>query len=325
MALLTFYFALLLFNIIINITGIPNKEVITFKGNCELSEIIEKKVSFFKNILDGESIFLSKLIPKVENNISLDEYTLETDPANPKLTFPKNDLAVWTFPNFYTQGVVEILLEKHKEKLSTIKYWIVDLRENEGGDVSVGNKLLPFIYTNPIIWYQEKTRLTEDNFNNLYNNYISEAIEGLPAEQKKYYDSTFAITKTHFGEYGDLYNKTVIADTIKFDSITLKPEKVILLINNNTFSSGELFTILARQSNKVTVVGQNSAGSIDYGNILRYKTNCPSITITLPSTRNNWLDYGISIDRDKVKPNIYLGVEVKDWIEYSYDHFLQKK
>jgi hypothetical protein len=55
---------------------------------------------------------------------------------------------------------------------------------------------------------------------------------------------------------------------------------------------------LARQSDKVIVMGEKSAGSIDYGNILTYKTNYPNISLTLPSARYNWLDYGMSIDRD---------------------------
>ncbi|MDP1816322.1 MAG: S41 family peptidase, partial [Leadbetterella sp.] len=285
------------------------------------TELIEKKTRFFKNILDAQSLILGKQFPKSIDNISIDDYSLENDPSNPKLTFPKNDLAVWTFPNFYSQNeeVVQTLFNKHKEKLATTKYWIIDLRDNEGGDVSVGNLLLPFIYTKPIIWSSEKIRLTEDNFNNLYNAYIKEAVESLPIEKQKYYDSTFAITKTHFGEFGSLYNEIKTADTITFDKELPSPQKIVILINENTFSSGELFTILAKQSDKVIVMGQKSAGSIDYGNVLKYKTNCPGIRLTIPSSRNNWLDQGISIDRDKIQPEIYISKNIKNWLEFAYN------
>ena len=74
---------------------------------------------------------------------------------------------------------------------------------------------------------------------------------------------------------------------------------------------------MARQSDKVIVLGENSAGSIDYGNILSYKTNCPNISVTLPSSRNNWLDFGISIDRDKVQPDIYIPKNVSNWIDFA--------
>lgn len=284
------------------------------------TEIVEKDVKFFKNILDAQSMILGRRFPKVTDSISLDDYSLENDPTNPKLSFPKTDLAVWTFPNFYSQNeeVVQALLAKYKDRLAATEYWIIDLRDNEGGDVRVGNLLLPFVYTKPIVRSSEKMRLTEDNFNNLYNDYIKEAVEGLPLEKRKYYDSTFAVTRTHFGEFGSIYNTSKIADTISFDNRLPNPKRIGLLINENTFSSGELFAILARQSDKVVVLGQKSAGSIDYGNVLKYRTNCPSICLTLPSARNNWLDQGVSIDRDKVRPDVYIKRETKDWIDFSY-------
>lgn len=284
------------------------------------TEVVENKAILFKNILDAKELILSRVFPESKDTISLDDYALENDPLNPKLNFPKTDLAVWTFPNFYSQNtdVVETLLEKHKTKLETTKNWIIDLRKNEGGDVRVGNLLLPFLNTRPIVWYNEFSRLTQDNFNKWYNTYIREQYETFPKEKQQQYDSVFAITKTHFGKFGNWNNKNEIADTIKFESKKMFPESVVILIDNNTFSSGELFTILARQSDKVLVLGEKTAGSIDYGNILTYKTNCPNISITLPSSRNNWLDFGISIDRDKVQPDIYIPRNVTNWIDFAY-------
>ncbi|MFZ1498052.1 MAG: S41 family peptidase, partial [Saprospiraceae bacterium] len=273
--------------------------------NGDKTETIENNIVFFKNILDGKDLTLSRVYPISNDPISIDDYMLETDPSNPKLSFPKNDLAVWTFPNFYPQNmdVVKILLEKHKAKLETTKKWIIDLRGNEGGDVRVGNLLLPFLYTKPIVWSNEFSRLTEDNFNKWYNTYVKDYYETLSKEEQQQLDSVFAVTKTHFGQFGNWDNENKIADTITFEMKMKVPEKIVLLIDKNTFSSGELFTILARQSDKVIVMGEKSAGSIDYGNILTYKTNCSDISLSLPSSRNNWLDQGFSVDRDKVQPD----------------------
>lgn len=283
------------------------------------SESIENNAIIFKNILDAKELLLSRVFPVVKDKILLDDYSLETDPTNPKLTFPKKDLAVWAFPNFYSQNadVVKLLLQKHKAKLATTKNWVIDLRGNEGGDVRVGNILLPFLYTKPITWHSEFSRLTEDNFNYWYNTYVKEYIASLPKEKQQEYDSVFAITKTHFGEFGHWDNENNIADTITFEKKMAYPEKIVLLIDKNTFSSGELFAVLARQSDKVTVMGEKSAGSIDYGNVVTNKTNCPNISLTFPTSRNNWLDKGISIDRDKVQPDIYIPGNIKNWIAYA--------
>ncbi len=284
------------------------------------TESVENKVIFFKNILDAKDLILSRVFPKVKAKISPDDYSLENDPTNPKLTFLNKDVANWTFPNFYPQNadVVKILLEKHKAILATTKKWIIDLRGNEGGDVRVGNILLPFLYTKPIIWYSEFSRLTADNFNHWYNTYVKDYIESQPIEKQREYDSVFAITKTHFGEYGHWDNDNNIADTIKFEKRLACPEKIVVLIDKNTFSSGELFAILARQSDKVILVGEKSAGSIDYGNVVTYKTNCSIISLTFPTSRNNWLDKGISIDRDKVQPDRYVPKNITNWIDFAY-------
>lgn len=285
------------------------------------TEAIENKAFIFKNILDARDLTLSRVFPISKETVNLDDYALETDPTNPKLSFPKKDLAVWTFPNFFQQNldVVKILLQKHKSKLETTKNWIIDLRSNEGGDVKVGNELLPYLYTKPIIWSTEFSRLTEDNFNKWYNTYVRDYYESLSKPEQQQIDSIFAITKSNFGKFGRwMSNENIIADTISFNTTTAFPEKVVILIDQNTFSSGELFTILARQSGKVVVMGEKSAGTIDYGNVLRYKTNCPSISLSLPSSRNNWLDKGISIDRDKVQPDLYIPKNVSNWINYVF-------
>lgn len=306
----------------IKLTVEKNKsDVYTLKFiSGDKGDVVENKAVIFKNILDARDLILSKAFPDVKDKISIDDYSLENDPTNPKLTFPKKDLAVWTFPNFYPQNadVVKILLEKHKSRLDSAKNWIIDLRGNEGGDVRVGNLLLPYVYTKPIVWHSEFSRLTEDNFNHWYNTYVKEYIESQPREKQREFDSIFAITRTHFGQFGHWDNQNNIADTITFEQKKAYPEKVVLLIDRNTFSSGELFTILARQSDKVVVMGENSAGSIDYGNIITRKTNCAAISLTYPTSRNNWLDMGISIDRDKVQPDKYVPKNTRNWIDLAF-------
>lgn len=285
------------------------------------AETIENSIVFFKNILDAQDLILSRVFPVSNDLVSIDDYTLETDPTNPKLSFPKKDIALWTFPNLYPQNmdVVKLLLKKNKSKLENTKNWIIDLRGNEGGDVRVGNLLLPYLYTKPILWSNEFSRLSEDNFNKWFSTYIKDYYETLSKEKQQQLDSVFAVTKTHFGQFGNWDNENKIADTITFEKKMKTPLKVVLLIDKNTFSSGELFTILARQSDKVIVMGEKTAGCIDYGNVMTYKTNCSSISLSLPSSRNNWLDQGISIDRDKVQPDIYIPKNIKNWVDYSYN------
>ncbi len=281
---------------------------------------LKEKAKLVKNILDGNNLLLSKTFPIFQNPIDLNDYEIENDPTGPKLNFVGSDLAVFTFPNFYSQNyeTVQFLLKKYSEKLKTYQYWIIDLRDNEGGDVQVGNLLLPYLFTKPIVSYKTKARLTAENYNNWYNSYVKASYMEASVSQQVSFDSLATIVKSKFGTFGNIYNENQTADTLIFKEIRDFPQKVGIIINNQTISSGELFTILAKFSDKVKIFGQNSSGTIDYGNILKYPTNCPTIKLTLPSDRYNWLDYGISIDRDKIKPDFYIYTETKDWVNFTY-------
>jgi hypothetical protein len=284
------------------------------------SAATETAVKFVKNILDAAPLFLSKTFPQVQNAVSLSDYEMENDPTGPRLTFPRKDLAVWVFPNFYTDNaqVVKYLLRKNKAQLAAASYWIIDLRSNEGGNVQVGNLLLPYLYTKPVIYYNTKVRLTKDNYDNWYETYVKDSYESFDSNQKNEFDSVMNITKSHYGEFRNIYNDDKAADTLVFEKPAAVPQKTALLINGDTYSSGELFTFLARQSDKVFVMGQPSAGTIDYDNVLRYPLPCSNMSLTLPMGRYNWLDEGISVDRDKIKPDILIPLKTKDWIVFSY-------
>ncbi len=73
--------------------------------------------------------------------------------------------------------------------------------------------------------------------------------------------------------------------------------------------------MLARQSDKVMVLGQNSGGMMDYGNIVPYKTSYPTIRVQLPMDRQLWLSTGYSVDKEGLKPDIYL--KGKNWIKQA--------
>ena len=106
---------------------------------------------------------------------------------------------------------------------------------------------------------------------------------------------------------GKMYNGSNLPfETITINKPFINPKKIALLIDENTVSSGELFTMLARQSDKVVVMGNNSGGMMDYGNILRYKTQCSTIRIQVPMDRMLWIDTGFFVDKEGLKPDVYL-------------------
>jgi C-terminal processing protease CtpA/Prc len=92
------------------------------------------------------------------------------------------------------------------------------------------------------------------------------------------------------------------------------PKKIIIIVNNECGSAAEEFLLAARQSAKVTLVGENSIGNLDYSNVLDVPFLCYPYTLQYPFTRSRRLDLGQGIDNVGIAPKIYLP-KGKDWLE----------
>lgn len=269
------------------------------------SGISSHKVFLANNILDFDIVFYEKIFPIPTVKRDMTEYEMTKDKYAPGLSF-KDNVAIWKFPSFENNSFeqTEYLLKKYKDKLAQTPYWILDLRNNSGGDYRVGMQLMEYIYTKPIIKYNSEMRMTAKNIETWFNSFVKSSYERFDSSTKKMYDAALDTMKSKIGSMYSLSDNRV--DTIQLKKITVYPKKIVVLINSNTVSSGELFTILVKQSDKVTVMGSNSGGMIDYGNVVNYKTACSSIRVQLPLDRFLWLDKGVSIDKEGIKPTIYL-------------------
>jgi hypothetical protein len=290
-----------------------NKKYIGTFYEGDKSDISEHNVQLVDNILDFDIVFFEKTFPIVETKRDLTEYEMSKDKYAPSLNFYEN-VAIWKFPSFENNAYeqTEYLLNKYKDKLESTPYWVLDLSNNSGGDYSIGLQMLDYIYTKPILNYNSEMRMTKSNFEKWYQ-FIAEYYENADAKTKKALDERMGKMKAH---YGELYNESgTQTDTLRLDKVKINPKKIALLINENTVSSGELFTILARQSDKVIVLGTNSGGMMDYGNVVTYKTNFSTIKIQLPTNRQLWLDTNFSVDKEGLKPDTYL--KGNNWIEQA--------
>ncbi|MDP3392662.1 S41 family peptidase [Sediminibacterium sp.] len=276
------------------------------------SDQSEHEVQIVDNILDFDIVFYEKIYPAVKVKKDIVEYEMSKDRYAPSLIFQK-DVAIWKFPSFENNAneQTEYLLKKYKEKLDTIPFWVLDFRNNSGGDYSIGLQLLEYIYTRPIVMYNTEMRMTKSNYDIWYKTFISNYYQSLDSVDKLKMDVRLNKMKAN---YDKMYNgDEKLTDTLLINNANLFPKKIALLINEQTVSSGELFTILAAQSDKVNVMGSNSGGMIDYGNVVNYSTNIAAIRIQLPTNRYLWLNEGKSIDKEGIKPAIYL--TDSDWVE----------
>ena len=269
------------------------------------------KVQVVDNILDMEVMFLEKTAPQIKKKKDLLEYEMEHDKQAPSVTI-KDGIAVFTFSSFDSNSEKQtaFLIEKHADQLKKTAHWVIDLRNNRGGDKKVGSQLMKYLYTQPYVSYNSEMRMTPLNFDLWYRSQIKPGYSQLDPDSKKAIDAQMEVMKASYGKNYNASGK--LADTLALEEVLPYPQKVALLINRNTAGSAELFTLLARQSKKVTVMGENSGGSLDYSNVMSMNTVCPSITLKMPINRQLWLEDFFSVDKAGIKPELVL--KGSDWI-----------
>ena len=229
---------------------------------------------------------------------------------SPKFRVLDDETALFEMPSFGKLGYVApttALIKKNESILKNTKHLIIDLRNNSGGTVLVYEKLMPYLYTNPILKEGGYVLATADNIRDGYSKEYPEASDSIRNVFKKDLEKL----KAHEGELYKLYP----IDTIKFNTVYKNPERISFLVNRNTGSAAELFLLEAKQSKKVKIYGENSSGSIDYVEVITIKMPCSFYTLYYPACKSLRLpDY--PLDNIGIKPDVAIPSNVTDWIDF---------
>jgi C-terminal processing protease CtpA/Prc len=204
-------------------------------------------------------------------------------------------------------NAVDSILKKNLGETAKHDHLIIDLRNNYGGSVLMYDKIIPYIYTNPIVTEGGSVLATEDNIRDYYSNIPSNVSDSM----KKVFERNLSQLKSHLNELYPLYP----VDTITFSKVMASPKSVSLIINRNTASAAELFVLQAKQSSKVKLYGANSSGAIDYLEVVRAKLPCDFYSVGYPACKSLRLP-NYPLDNVGIKPDIEIPSEVSDWIEF---------
>jgi hypothetical protein len=233
-----------------------------------------------------------------------------------KLTDSILYLQIGTFSISYRKEI-DSLMSAIKPLLQTTPFLILDLRWNGGGGDASFMPLLPYIYTNPM--YQDGNDIlsTKDNINRL-SEWINDP--NIAESDRKYYNDKIDLMKKNIGHFVPYSSD----DTIAFPSIEPNPRKVVILCNKRCASSTEEFLLLAKQSKKVTLMGEHTYGELDYSNWLVAPSLCKEIEFHYSSTRSKRVKKGLGIDNIGIKPDIVLKTN-QDWIPQAENFLMHKK
>lgn len=212
---------------------------------------------------------------------------------------------------------LDSLIKANRSIIKNTKNLILDLRGNPGGNSSSSQEMIRLIYTNPIIYPAWKYRSSPELIN-AKTKLLTELLKGGPSKRVEFEQLRLKKLKDNPGELvvgGDSIVRTV-------DSVNRYPERVALLVDNGSGSSAEFFSFESKQSKKVTLFGENTAGVMDYGEVQNFNLSCGQYLVSIPWGRNGWIErFGFRIDNIGFAPDVTIPGNHPDWVQFIVDHW----
>lgn len=200
------------------------------------------------------------------------------------------------------------LLKDNKDLLESTPNWIIDCRGNGGGSDFTYFPLRDYLATGDVQFDGMQTWATEQN-----------AEKYLALRHDKNFSWVIRLWAGGQGRKmlrntGQFIGGKECVSVDKYRKVTDFPQSVAVLIDDGCGSSCEQFVLFAEQSEKVTIMGQPSAGVLDYGNLIGVEAPCQTFTLYYPTTRSCRVAEGRGIDNIGIPPDIELSLEGESWI-----------
>jgi len=210
---------------------------------------------------------------------------------------------------------VDSLFHADSAILAAVPNLILDLRGNGGGSDFVYSPLRAWLYTQPIVAAGVDVLATDDNIKGWAA--LLEA-KDIPEANKETLRRIIGQMEGRNGRMVEIFH----ADTVALSGVRPFPQKIVVLINADCASSTEQFLLEAIQSRKVTLMGQPTAGVLDYANVRDVALPCWPFVLHYATTRSQRVDAGKGIDNVGIRPPVMLGAN-QDWVEEAR-RFLEK-
>lgn len=230
------------------------------------------------------------------------------------LRFVGDSAAVLRIPSFDidNKATVDSLLDAHRERLRRTPYLVINLQANGGGSDDTFSGLTPLLYTRPIRLAGADILATPGN-RAYYAQYMDD--ERFDADTRAMLrDIVATIDAAEPGTFVAMGADEAF-DTV-LDGPTAMPRAVAVVVEGGVGSSAEEFTLMARTSDKVVVVGTPTAGALDYSNLRMVPLPSGERVLRLPTSRRAWLP-GFSVDAAGIAPDVGVPPGVADWDAFA--------
>jgi Peptidase family S41 len=231
-----------------------------------------------------------------------------------KLDYSTLYLRMPTF-NHEVKEKVDSVIKTNHELIAETPNLIIDVRNNGGGSDVTYSDIIKYLYTNPIKLVNNSIRSTPDNIAK-FENLLSDPL--FPESSKQYIRDLVERLKKKPNKFVRKDNEIIVEETnFAF------PQKVVALINKNCVSSCEEFVLTVKQSKKVTLMGENTMGVLDYANVHTLNLPCAGWMLQYATSRTNRLpDY--PIDNIGIEPDVKIPAD-KNWIDFALEYLKSRK
>lgn len=226
--------------------------------------------------------------PKIENSNQIVAFRKISDSAC--------YLRIKSFDDHFAKKIDEVL-ESNKKTIESTPYMILDLRYNGGGSDFTYSKLIPLVYTRPIKTIGVDVLSTPENIESWSR--LERDNPKLPAAVKSALDSAIQKMKDN----PNRLVKLVDDQTYTATQTLLYPKKIAILIDRDCGSSTEEFLLAAKQSDKVILFGENTAGVLDYSNMRTVDLECLKYALGYSTTRSRRIPEG-AIDKNGIAADV---------------------
>lgn len=216
-----------------------------------------------------------------------------------------NHTVMLTLPSFspeYREAVLH-LLKSNRQALISHPNWIIDVRQNGGGSDSTYTPILPWLMENERLDIGGELLVTPANIEGQLKACgetdlaCKESLNAAVVRMRAVEPGSFIIQNPKFAD-GLRYTRQTELEP-------QRPSKVAVLMGKKCGSSCEQFLLAVRQSYHVKLIGQPSAGGLDYSNLRRHDLSSGQRYLQYAISRTQRLPH-MSVDAAGVMPDIYL-------------------
>jgi hypothetical protein len=213
-------------------------------------------------------------------------------------------------PSFEDPVRVDSLFEAEGERIRGADRLLIDLRGNGGGSDYNYRELIPLVYTDPIVLITNEVLATTAN---IAANAALAADTTIPAGIRDHLVRQVEDMRSVEGGWLPYPDRTHEEPTV-----LERPVRVAVLVDGRCASSCEQFLLAARQSRKVTLYGEPTAGILDFGNVRSAEMPGGTLRLFYPTTRSKRLP-DAPVDGIGILPDVPVPDGEKDPVSWVLD------